>query len=83
MTRRASVRGQAGKVMPWGANWTGGVLALVVVNGKTLVRAELGNIETDYAVQATLRIGSRVDFLLGPNPSIGVTIFTATIGVSP
>lgn len=75
-----TIRGQAGKVMPWGANWGGGVQALLVVDGKTLVRANLGNTETDYAVEATVRVGSRVDFLIGPNPRIGVTKFTATIG---
>lgn len=77
-----TIRGQAGKVMPWGANWRGGVQALLVVDGKPLYRADLGNTETDYAVEATVRVGSRVDFLLGPSPSIGVMKFTATIGVS-
>jgi hypothetical protein len=74
-----TIRGQAGKVMPWGKNWTGGVQALLVVDGKTLYRADLGNTETAYAIEATLRIGSRVDFLLGPNPSIGVMKLTATL----
>jgi hypothetical protein len=77
-----TIRGQAGKVMPWGANWTGGVQALLVVDGKPLYRADLGNLETVYAVEATVRVGSRVDFLLGPNPSIGVMKFTAMIGGS-
>jgi hypothetical protein len=74
-----TIRGQAGKVMPWGENWTGGVQALLVVDGKPLFRADLGNNETAYAIEATVRVGSRVDFLLRPNPSIGVMKFTATI----
>lgn len=65
--------------MPWGEKWSGGVQALVVVDGTTLLRAEFEQGGEDYSVQATVHVGSRVDFLIGPNPSIGVTKFTASI----
>lgn len=78
-----SIAGHAGKVMPWGENWSGGVLALIVVDGKELLRTDIGKGSTDYSINATVRVGSRVDFLIGPNPSVGVTKFTATIRTTP
>ena len=78
-----TLSGHAGKVMPWGENWSGGVQARIVVDGNELLRADLENQGTDYSLHTTLRVGSRVDFLLGPKPSIGVTNFTATIRTSP
>ena len=78
-----SIAGHAGKVMPWGENWSGGVLALIVVDGKELFRADIGEHGTDYSVNAVVHVGSTVDFLIGPNPSVGVVRFAATIRTSP
>lgn len=74
-----TVTGHAGKVMPWGANWSGGVLTVIVVDGKELFRADVGERGSDYSIDAMVQVGSNVDFLIGPNPSIGVIRFTATI----
>lgn len=74
-----TITGHAGKVMPWGANWGGGVLAVIVVDGAELFRADVGERGRDYAVDAAVAVGSRVDFLIGPHPAIGVVEFTATI----
>lgn len=78
-----SIAGHAGKVMPWGENWSGGVLALIVVDGKELFRTDIGKRSTDYSINAMVQAGSRVEFLIGPNPSVGVTKFTATIRTTP
>jgi hypothetical protein len=77
-----TISGYAGKVMPWGENWDGGVEVRIVVDGETLYRAEVGDQRTDYALDTTLEVGSVVDFLMGPGPSVGVVDFTATIGGS-
>ena len=74
-----TISGHAGKVMPWGENWGGGCQALIVVDGKTVFSAPMDNRGKDYSVTVTVGIGSPVDFLIGPGPSIGVTKFTATI----
>jgi hypothetical protein len=74
-----TISGHAGKVMPWGENWGGGVQVLIVVDGTTLFSAGIDNHGTDYSIDATVQIGSLVDFLIGPNPSIGVTELTATV----
>jgi hypothetical protein len=74
-----TISGHAGKVMPWGENWGGGVQALIVVDGTTLFSTDIDNRGMDYSIDATIQVGSRVDFLIAPNPSIGVTKFTATI----
>lgn len=74
-----TVSGHAGKVMPWGQNWAGGCQARIVVDGATVFSAAMDNRGTDYSIDATVRVGSRVDFLIGPGPSVGVTKFTATI----
>ncbi len=73
------ISGHAGKVMPWGENWRGVCQALIVVDGTTVFSADMDNRGTDYSLDATVRIGSKVDFLIGPGPSVGVTKFTATI----
>lgn len=77
------IGGHVGKVMPWGANWSGGVLALVVVDNEELFRAEIGIRDSSYAITAKVERGSSVDFLIGPNPSVGVIEFTATIRTVP
>jgi hypothetical protein len=74
-----TISGHAGKVMPWGEKWSGGCQAQIVVDGTTLFRAALENQRTDYSIDATVKVGSLVDFLIGPNPSVGVIEFTATI----
>lgn len=78
-----TISGHAGKVMPWGENWGGGVKALIVVDGTTLFDTDLDNHRKNYSIDATVQIGSLIDFLIGPNPSIGVTELTATIRAAP
>jgi len=78
-----TISGHAGKVMPWGENWGGGCQARIVVDGATVFSAAMDNRGTNYSVKATVRLGSRVDFLIGPGPSIGVTKFTATMQATP
>ena len=75
--------GNAGKVMPWGEKWGGGCHALIVVDDTTLFSAAMDNRGTNYSINATVHIGSLVDFLIGPGPSVGVTKFTATIRAAP
>ncbi|MFO0907835.1 MAG: hypothetical protein U0794_05650 [Isosphaeraceae bacterium] len=74
-----TIRGFAGKVMPWGKNWSGSCRALIVVDGKTVFSGVMDESGTSYAIDATVHKGSLVDFLIGPNPNIGVTKFTASI----
>lgn len=74
-----TISGYAGKVMPWGANWGGGCRALIVVDGETVFSAVMDERGADYSIDAKVHIGSLVDFLIGPDPSMGVTEFTATI----
>ena len=74
-----TISGHAGKVMPWGENWSGGVQALIVVDGAALFRADIEDGGSDYSIDARVQVGSLVDFLIGPHPSIGVTELTATI----
>jgi hypothetical protein len=78
-----TISGHAGKVMPWGEKWGGGVQALIVVDGTTLFHTDIDDGGTDYSIDATIQIGSRVDFLIGPNPSVGVIDFTATLRAAP
>jgi hypothetical protein len=74
-----TVRGHAGKVMPWGENWGGGVQALIVVDDETVFRTDFDDGGADYAIDVMLKVGSLVDFLIAPDPSIGVVEFTATL----
>lgn len=78
-----TISGHAGKVMPWGEKWGGGCHALIVVDGTTVFSVAMDNRGTNYSVNATVHIGSLVDFLIGPGPSVGVTKFTATIRAAP
>lgn len=78
-----TISGHAGKVMPWGENWSGGCQALIVVDGKTMFSSLMDNRGTDYSITVNVGIGSPVDFLIGPGPSVGVTRFTATIRTNP
>ena len=78
-----TIIGHAGKVMPWGENWSGGVQSLIVVDGATLFRAAVGNQKTNYSINATVKVGSLVDFLIAPNQAVGVIEFTATVQTTP
>lgn len=78
-----TISGHAGKVMPWGKKWGGGVQTQIVVDGTTLFRAAIENQREDYSIDANLKVGSLVDFLIGPNPSVGVIEFTATVRTAP
>lgn len=78
-----TISGHAGKVMPWGGKWGGGCQALIVVDGTMLFRAAAGNQQIDYSIDAHLKVGSLVDFLIGPDLSVGVIEFTGTIQTAP
>lgn len=74
-----TISGHVGKVMPWGESWSGNCKAMVVVDGKTVYTGVIDNQGTDYSIETDVQIDSMVDFLIGPDPAIGVTTFTATI----
>lgn len=78
-----TISGQAGKVMPWGANWDGECQGLIVVDGKTVFSTVIDEHGVDYTVAVKVRENSVVDFLIAPNPSIGVVTFTAEIQKRP
>ena len=74
-----TISGHAGKVMPWGENWGGSCQALIVVDGIEVFSAPMDNLGIDYSVDVSLRVGSLVDFLTGPDPAVGITKFDATV----
>ena len=76
---RVEIRGHAGKVMPWGKNWSGSVSFLVVVDGNRVLEAEADDGGRDYSVSASVNVGTPVDFLIGPGSAIGVSRFTAVL----
>lgn len=78
-TNACTIRGRIGKVMPWGKNWTGHCRARIVVDGKEVFSEIMDEDGRDYSVKVDLKQGSLVDFLIGPEPSIGVMQFTARI----
>jgi hypothetical protein len=73
------IHGHAGKVMPWGKNWSGSVKFLVVAGGARVYEAEAVDGGKEYSVTATVEVGTPVDFLIGPGSAIGVMRFTATL----
>lgn len=79
---RIDIRGHAGKVMPWGENWSGSVKFLVVADGNRIHEAEVDDGGREYAVTTAVDVGTTVDFLIGPGSAIGVSRFTATISES-
>ncbi|EDM81446.1 hypothetical protein PPSIR1_39685 [Plesiocystis pacifica SIR-1] len=78
-----SISGRAGKTMPWGENWSGGCEARVLVDGELLFSTAMRNDPVDYSIDVKVQAGSSVDFLIGPDPSIGVTTFTAKLTSRP
>lgn len=74
-----TISGHAGKVMPWGANWSGGCTARIVVDSELVYSTPIDNNGAEYSTDVTVSVGSSVDFLIGPGPSIGVSMFTATV----
>ncbi len=74
-----TIRGHAGKVMPWGRKWNGGCIARISVDGTTVYSAPMNDEGADYSIDVPVAVGSSVDFLIGPGPSIGVTVFTARV----
>jgi hypothetical protein len=52
---------------------------MIVVDGKTVYTGTMDNQGTDYSIETDVQIDSMVDFLIGPDPAIGVTTFTASI----
>lgn len=78
-----TITGHAGKVMPWGANWGGECRAIIIIDGETVFSTVMDEQGLDYAVAAKIREESVVDFLIAPDPSIGVVTFTATIRKRP
>lgn len=77
---RIEVSGHAGKVMPWGENWSGSSRFLVVAGGERIYEAEVDDEGQEYTVGAVVEVGTPVDFLIGPGSAIGVMRFTAKIG---
>jgi len=57
--------------------------AIIIVDGETVFSAVMDEHRLDYAVAVKIHTKSVVDFLIAPNPSIGVVTFTATIGKRP
>lgn len=82
-TGTVTISGHVGKLMPWGANWKGQCQAMVVVDGKIVLSTVVDNHGLDYAVAAKIDKGSVVDFLIGPNASVGVVTFTSEIRERP
>lgn len=78
-----TVSGHVGKVMPWGANWSGECQATIIVDGEVTFSTVMDEHGLDYSVAIKVREKSMVDFLIAPNPSIGVVTFTATIRKRP
>lgn len=78
-----TISGHAGKVMPWGANWGGECRAIIVIDGETVFSTVMDDHGIDFAVAAKIREKSVVDFMIAPDPSIGVVDFTATIRKRP
>jgi hypothetical protein len=76
---RIEISGQAGKVMPWGENWRGSCVFLVVAGGDQVHEAEVDDGGQEYSVSAMVKAGTPVDFLIGPGSGIGVMRFTARI----
>ena len=73
------IRGHAGKQMPWGENWSGGVVFQILVGDSKVYEAVVDDGGRRYSVTATVEAGTTVDFLIGPGPAIGVAEFTAGI----
>jgi hypothetical protein len=78
-----TISGHAGKVMPWGANWDGECQATIFVDGEVIFSTVMDEHGLDYSVAIKVREKSMVDFLIAPNPSIGVVTFTAAIRKRP
>jgi len=77
-----TIAGQASKILNWGGVDSG--QARIVVDGATVFSAATHGLTTNYSVNATVRVGSRVDFLITAGPpatggAFGPVKFTATI----
>lgn len=79
---RIRISGHAGKVMPWGENWSGSVKFLVLVDGNRVYEAEVDDEGQEYSVSASVEVGTPIDFLIGPGSAIGVSRFTAVLQTS-
>lgn len=78
-----TISGHVGKVMPWGKNWMGECKAIIIVDGEIVFSTVMDEQGLDYSVAVKVKEKSMVDFLIAPNPSIGVVTFTATISKRP
>jgi hypothetical protein len=78
-----TISGHAGKEMPWGRNWGGECQATIVVDGVTVLSTVTDDQGIDYAVAVRIKEKSTIDFLIAPNPSVGVVTFTAAIHKRP
>ncbi len=81
-----TISGQASKILDWGNAESG--QARIVVDSATVFSAATHGLTTNYSVTATVRIGSRVDFLITAGPpatggAFGPVKFTATIRAAP
>jgi hypothetical protein len=82
-SRNVTISGHVGKVMPWGANWSGECKAMIIVDGEIVFSTVMDELGLDYSVAVKVEEKSIVDFMIAPNPSIGVVEFTATIRKRP
>jgi hypothetical protein len=81
-----TISGQAAEILDWGGVDSG--QARIVVDGATVFSAATHGMTTNYSVNATVRIGSRVDFLITAGPpatggAFGPVKFTATLRAAP
>lgn len=74
-----TITGHIGKVMPFGANWGGECKASIIVDGETVFSSVMDEQGLDYAVVVKIHEKSVIDFLIAPDPSIGVVTFTTRI----
>ena len=81
-----TISGHAAKILDWGDGDSG--QAHIVVDGATVFSAATHGRGTNYSVNATLHIGSLVDFLITAGPTatggaFGPVKFIATIRTAP
>lgn len=80
---QVNISGVVGKVMPWGENWSGGVVYQIIVDGDVRFNHSSDQGDQLYSIKVDLKRNSQVDFLIGPGPSIGVVNFTGKIHKAP
>jgi len=56
---------------------------MIIVDGEIVFSTVIDELGLDYSVAVKVEEKSIVDFMIAPNPSIGVVEFTATIRKRP